>query len=80
MASKKNSKTKTKTPTPSAHASKTLQDARKARGLTQKALAAALGVSKSAVINMENRYRRPGLGLALRIEALLGVPCRVWNE
>lgn len=47
-------------------------------GETQKDLAQRLGISGAALSQILLGKIRPSLDLALRIEALTGVPCRAW--
>ena len=48
--------------------------------LSQRALAKALGIDQPKVCRMERGFHRPGLSIAVRIEALTGgmVPCGSW--
>lgn len=51
---------------------KNIRDIRKARGMTQDALAAALFVTRQTVSNYENGKSRPDLDMLLRIAEVLG--------
>lgn len=47
---------------------------RKAAGLTQEDLARALGVTRQTINAIENDKYDPTLGLAMRLDRLLGAP------
>ena len=51
-----------------------LREARKARGLTQEALAAAIDYSRVQVGYLETGLREPSLEALLRLEPALGLP------
>ena len=51
-----------------------LRDLRSARGLTQAALAEAVGVSRKTINTIENRVFVPSTVLALRLARVLEVP------
>lgn len=52
-----------------------LPDHRKKRGLSQQALADALGVSRQTIISLEKGRYDPSLPLAFKLSALFG--CRI---
>ena len=54
-----------------------LEPLRKEKGLTQKDVADAAGISQVAYCNIENGKRRPSVAVAKRIAAVLGVD---WTE
>ncbi len=50
-----------------------VKELRKARGLRQEDLAAALGVTRQTIIAIENNKYDPTLELAMRLSAFFGV-------
>ena len=50
-----------------------VKELRKARGLRQEDLAAALGVTRQTIIGIENNKYDPTLELAMRLSAFFGV-------
>ena len=50
------------------------------RGWTQNELARRLGTDSAVVSRWMTGQRKPGLGLAMRIETLLGVSSGLWLE
>ncbi|WP_287194138.1 helix-turn-helix transcriptional regulator [Syntrophothermus sp.] len=54
--------------------SSVLKQARLAAGLTQAALAARVGLSRSAYANIEQGRKSPSLEVAIRLAAALGRP------
>lgn len=48
--------------------------ARKIAGMTQKQLAAALGVTESTLLRWEKGRGEPSIGQALQISELVGIP------
>lgn len=54
--------------------SNALKQARLAAGLTQAALAARVGLSRSAYVNIERGRKRPSLEVAIRLATALGRP------
>jgi putative transcriptional regulator len=51
-----------------------VRELRAARGLTQQELGAALGISRQAVIAIENEKFDPSLPVALKIASIFGEP------
>ena len=51
-----------------------VKELRKARGLRQEDLAAALGVSRQTIIAIENNKYNASLELAIRLARFLGTP------
>lgn len=56
----------------------TLRDYLERTGETQEALAERLSVTPMAVSHWVNGKSKPSLQMALKIEAITGVPCRAW--
>lgn len=54
-------------------ASMTLDEAMKAKGLTDQTLADKVGVSRVFITRIRNGKRRPSIGVAARLEAATGV-------
>lgn len=46
--------------------------------MKQEEIASELGISQPKISKIEGGTVRPGLLLAVRIEALTGIPCRAW--
>jgi transcriptional regulator with XRE-family HTH domain len=57
-----------------------LQAALQARGWTQNEFARQLGTTSAVVSRWFTRSRKPGLDMALRIEAMFGIPASRWVD
>ena len=56
-----------------------MMKARARRGLTQSVLAELIGCSAAHVRHLEHGRRCPGLALAMRVRASLGIPLAAWE-
>lgn len=51
-----------------------LKDIRKKNALTQEDVALLVGIARTAYCNIENGKRRPSIGVAYKIAAVLDIP------
>lgn len=66
------------TPVVATHPGELIRDELKERGMTQKQLAAAMGVKPSVLSETVNGKRAVSVNIALALEKALGVPADIW--